>query len=113
MSIDVLSSVALLLAAAIAVFLTVRWVFNRLRGAKAMWLVIALLWIAAIAGILVVDVNIPLAESRYSLGRALGPSLAVLAMFLRFAAIASIVFGQPKLRITLSQAPTAPAGRSR
>lgn len=103
MSTDVFMSVAVLLVTAIAGFLAARFVFNRLRTARAVWLSIAIVWIVVVISILVVDVNIPLAESHYRPGGAPAPvSLAILAIFLRFAAGASIAFGQSKLRSTFS-----------
>lgn len=100
---EVFMSVAMLLVTAIAGFLAARWVLNRLRAARAVWIVIALLWIAVVMGILFLDVNIPLTASHYRPGGAAAPVwLAILAMFLRFAAFASIVLGHSKMRSTFS-----------
>jgi hypothetical protein len=99
MSMDVFNSVALLLVTAITSFLATRFLLKRLRAARTVWLTIGLLWIASIAGILVLDVNVPLAASQYTLEDAPAPvPLEILAMFLRFAALAAIVLAQPKLR---------------
>ncbi len=96
---DVFSSVAVLLVTAIAGFLATRFVLNRLRAAGAVWLFIALLWIICITGILILDVNIPLATSHFSLGDGPAPvPLVILIMFLRFAALAVIVLGQSRLK---------------
>jgi hypothetical protein len=104
MSREVVMSVAVLLVAALAGFLAARLIIKRLRAPKAVWLFIALLWIAVFAGILALDVNIPLAESHFSFGGGPAPvSLAILDMFLRFAALASIVFGQSTLRSSFSR----------
>jgi MFS-type transporter involved in bile tolerance (Atg22 family) len=99
MSTEVFNSVAVLLGTAIAGFLATRLVLKHLRAPRAVWLFIAILWIVALGGILILDVNIPLAESHYSFGGAPAPvAVVTLAMFLRFAGLAVIVLAQPKLR---------------
>jgi hypothetical protein len=99
MGMDVFTSVALILATAIAGFVAVRTVLTRVRSARVVWTFIALVWIAMSADILLVDVNFPLAESRYGLSDTPAPvSLAVLSVFLKFASIALIVLGQSRLR---------------
>jgi hypothetical protein len=104
MSREVVVSVAVLLVAAIAGFLAARWAIKRLHAPKAVWLFIASLWIAVFVGLLALDVNIPLAESHFSFGGGPAPvPLVIVDMFLRFAALASIVFGQATLRSSFSR----------
>ena|SRR5688572_16921627 len=100
MSTDVFNSVAVLGVTAITGFLATRLVLKHLRAPRAVWLFIAVLWILSIIGLLILDVNIPLAESHFSLGGGAPVPVAVviLTMFIRFAALALIVLAQPKLR---------------
>ena len=98
MSMEVFGSVTVLVVTAIAAFLTVRFALNRLRALWAMWLFILAMWIAAILGILFVDVNVPLVESHFRGGGPAPALVAILDVFFRFAALASVVSGQSKLR---------------
>jgi hypothetical protein len=99
MRMGVLTSVAVLVVAAIAGFLIVRLVLKRLRAGRTIFLFVAVLWVAVVVGILFLDVNIPLTDSSYRPeGTAAPVWLAVLVMFSRFAALASIWLASAKLR---------------
>lgn len=104
MSTEVVMSVAVLLATAIAGFLAARMVLHRLRARATIFLLVAVLVASAVVGILFVDVNIPLADSTYRPDGSAAPVwLAVLVLFSRFAAIASIVLGPAKFRSSLER----------
>jgi hypothetical protein len=64
---------------------------TRLRLRSVAWVGIAVLWSAAIAAIVFVDVNIPLSDSHLRPGGVPAPLwLTLVAAFTRFAALASI-----------------------
>jgi hypothetical protein len=92
------SSVVVLVAVAGAAFLVVR-LLTSIRLHSVAWVGIAVLWSAAIAAIVFVDVNIPLSDSQLRPSGTPAPLwLTLAAAFARFAALASIFMARQILQ---------------
>ena len=88
-------SIVALLAALAAAFLTVSLLARLVQAPSLRWLVAAVIWCAAIAGFVVVDVNVPLSESHFYPSGAPAPLwFALAACFARFAAFASLALAR-------------------
>ena len=93
-----LSSLVVLVAVAGAAFIAAR-LLSRVRARSVVWVGIAGLWSAAIAAIMLVDVNVPLSESHLRPSGEPAPLwLTLAAAFARFAALASIFTARQILR---------------
>ena len=102
-------SLIVLATAAVAGCVVVQFIVKRLRSIAAVWFFVVVIWFLALAGILTVDVNVPLSESHLRpSGRAAPSWIASLAFLLRSGAIAAIVFGTPMVRRLKSSEPNQP-----
>jgi hypothetical protein len=84
-------------------FLFMRASLARVQSRTGVWLVVGLVWSGCVAAIVLVDVNVPLSESHLRPAGLPAPLWAsVLAIFLRFAALAAVIIAGPRLHQPLS-----------